>query len=156
MMHTRMIGAATVSNIIEYSGPTHDPDFLFPELPPGLLEANEHWLSPDHWSARLRKFIVTVQIWVVRAGAAVIVIDTGVGNRKPRKAARMNQLNTLVPAWLAAVSAGPEEVTHVVHTHMHIDHVGWDTRLDGDSWVPMFPNARYLYPRSDFEKISAD
>jgi glyoxylase-like metal-dependent hydrolase (beta-lactamase superfamily II) len=155
-MYTRMIGSAEVSNIIEYSGPTHDPDFLFPDCPPGLIEANESWLGPDHWNARLRKFIVTIQIWVVRAGGNVIVIDTGVGNRKLRKAARMNQLNTLVPAWLAAAGAAPEEVTHVVHTHMHNDHVGWDSRLEGETWVPTFAKARYLYPKVDFDRIVSD
>ena len=45
----------------------------------------------------------------------------------------------------------PEDVDLVVNTHLHVDHVGWNTRLDGRTWVPTFPNATYLMPRRDFE-----
>jgi glyoxylase-like metal-dependent hydrolase (beta-lactamase superfamily II) len=155
MMFTRMIGDATVSNIVEYSAPTHESDFLFPGMSEELIDANADWLAPNHWNERLRRFIVTIQIWVVRAGGYVVVVDTGVGNGKQRRAARMNRLNTLVPAWLEAAGAGPNEVTHVLHTHLHTDHVGWDTRLDGEKWVPTFPNAEYLYPKVDYDLVSA-
>jgi glyoxylase-like metal-dependent hydrolase (beta-lactamase superfamily II) len=156
MMFSRTIGDATVSNIIEYSGPTHDPDFLFPDLPPAVIDANASWLAPDHLSERLRKFIVTIQIWVLKFHDKVILIDTGVGNRKTRRAARMNALNTLVPAWLEAAGAGPEEVTHVVHTHLHVDHVGWNTVKDGEKWRPTFPNARYLFPERDYVRLASN
>ncbi|MCB8883091.1 MBL fold metallo-hydrolase [Acidisoma cellulosilytica] len=153
MMFTRKIGAATVSNIIEYSAPTHIPDFLFPGLSESQIDANASWLAPDHWNTRVRRFIVTIQIWVVRAGANVVVIDTGVGNGKTRRAARMNGLNTLVPNWLEAAGASADEVTHVVHTHLHTDHVGWDTKLDDGTWVPTFPKAQYLYPKHDYLRM---
>jgi glyoxylase-like metal-dependent hydrolase (beta-lactamase superfamily II) len=97
------------------------------------------------------RLIVTIQLWVVRAGGNVIVIDTGVGNRKPRPAERMDRLNTLVMPWLEAVGAGPEHVTHVVHTHMHTDHVGWNTVERDGQWVPTFPKARYLFPKDEFD-----
>jgi glyoxylase-like metal-dependent hydrolase (beta-lactamase superfamily II) len=147
-----MIGEAEVSNVVEYSGPTHDPDFLLPDMPREWIEENLDWLAPNHFNRRLGKFIVTIQIWVVRLGDKVVVIDTGVGNFKKRRAARMNNLNTLTLDWLSAAGAGPNDVTHVVHTHMHTDHVGWDTRFDGDTWKPTFPKARYLYPRLDFDR----
>jgi glyoxylase-like metal-dependent hydrolase (beta-lactamase superfamily II) len=156
MLFTRKIGDAEVGNVVEYSGPTHDPSFLFPDMPKELIEDNLHWLAPHHFSPRLGKFIVTIQIWTVRLGDKVIVIDTGVGNFKTRRAARMNNLNTLTLDWLTAAGAGPADVTHVLHTHMHTDHVGWDTRRDRDRWIPTFPNARYLYPRTDFERLRGD
>jgi len=84
-------------------------------------------------------------------GGNVIVIDTGVGNRKPRAAERMDRLNTLVMPWLEAAGAGPEQVTHVVHTHMHTDHVGWNTVEKDGKWVPTFPKARYLFPKDEFD-----
>lgn len=153
MLFTRKIGYAEVSNVIEYSGPTHDPSFLFPDLPSEVVEENLHWLAPDHFSRRLNKFVVTIQLWIVRVGDKVVVIDTGVGNFKKRRALRMNNLNTLTLDWLSAAGAGPGDVTHVVHTHMHTDHVGWDTCRDGEAWTATFPKARYLYPRVDFERL---
>lgn len=153
MMFTRKIGEAEVSNIIEYSGPTHDPAYLFPDMPGEVIAENLHWLAPDHYSTRLRKLVVTIQIWVARLGDSVMVIDTGVGNFKTRRTARMNNLHTLTLEWLAAAGAGPDDVTHVVHTHMHTDHVGWDTRLQDGAWVPTFRKARYLYPRQDFDRL---
>ena len=66
-------------------------------------------------------------------------------------AARMNMLNPLTLPWLEAAGAAPKAVTHVVQTHMHSDHVGWNTVLADGRWVPTFPNARYLMPRGDFD-----
>jgi glyoxylase-like metal-dependent hydrolase (beta-lactamase superfamily II) len=155
MMFTRRIGDAVVTNVIEYSGPTHDPAVVFPTLAPGDLAREAGALAPHHYVAAMNRFIVTIQIWVVRLGADVIVIDTGVGNFKARAAVRMNMLNTLVMPWLAAAGAGPDQVTHVVNTHLHADHVGWNTQLVDSRWKPTFPKARYVMPRADFEYFSA-
>jgi glyoxylase-like metal-dependent hydrolase (beta-lactamase superfamily II) len=151
MMQSRMIGDVKVSRILEYAAPTHDPAFLFPELDRSRLEAHRSWLAPHHWVEGMNRLIITIQLWVVQAGGHVIVVDTGVGNRKPRAADRMNGLNGLMIPWLTAVGAAPEKVTHVVHTHLHSDHVGWNTMLKEGRWEPTFPNARYLMPRTDFE-----
>jgi len=78
-----------------------------------------------------------------------------VGNHKKRASERMNNLNTLTPLWLAAAGADPKSVTHVIVTHFHPDHVGWGTRMDNGKWVPMFPNARHLMPKVDFELAHA-
>lgn len=157
MIRSRKIGAARVTSVIEYSGPTHAPEFLFEkDLDRARLEANKGWLAPDHYVPSMDRFIITIQLWVVHAGANTIVIDTGVGNLKKRAAERMNMLNTLVMPWLEAAGAGPGQVTHVVHTHMHTDHVGWDTVLDkSGKWAPTFPKARYLYPKRDFDDLEA-
>jgi len=151
MMQTRMVGDARVTRILEYAAPTHDPAFLFPDLAQAELDANAAWLAPHHYIAPMNRLIVTIQLWLVHAGGNVIVVDTGVGNRKPRGPARMHQLNTLVLPWLEAAGAAPAQVTHVVHTHLHADHVGWNTVLADGRWVPTFPNARYLMPKTDFD-----
>lgn len=151
-MHTRRIGDAQVSNIIEYMGPTHAPEHIFPGLTGPQLEQELHWLAPHHYIPSMRRFIVAMQLWVVHLDGCVIVIDTGVGNDRERpKLPRMHRLNTLVPLWLEAAGATAESVTHVLTTHFHGDHLGWNTqRVDG-AWQPMFPRARYLMPRIDFE-----
>ena len=97
MIHHHSIGDARITGVIEYSGPTHAPDFLYPEVPKAerdaVLKANASWLAPDHYAPSIDRLIVTIQLWVVRAGGNVIVIDTGVGNRKVRTAAaRMDRL----------------------------------------------------------------
>lgn len=149
MFQSRTVGEAVITRVLEYSGPTHEPTFLFPRFEPSEIDRNP-WLVPDHWVPRMGRFIVTLQIWIVRAGGNLVVIDTGVGNHKPRaRVPRMHMLNTLVLPWLQAAGVAREQVTHVLMTHLHGDHVGWNTMLDGTRWVPTFPNARYYAPRAD-------
>ena len=160
MLHTRMIGDARVSSVIEYTGPTHAPDFLFPEIAKAErdagIAAQRHWLAPNHYVPAMDRFIVTIQVWVVHAGGNVILIDTGVGNGKSRAAPRMHNLNTLLLPWLEAAGAAPHQVTHVVHTHLHTDHVGNNTVLQDERCVPTFPNARYLFPKPEFDHWKAE
>src|ERR1043166_4790389 len=155
MIHHHTVGDARVTGVIEYSGPTHPPEFLYPAVNQAerdtVLKTNARWLAPNHYVPHMDRLIVTIQLWVVHAGGNVIVIDTGVGNRKARPAERMDRLNTLVMPWLEAADAGPEQVTHVVMTHMHTDHVGWNTVEKDGRWVPTFPKARYLFPKDEFD-----
>jgi glyoxylase-like metal-dependent hydrolase (beta-lactamase superfamily II) len=150
-LHARKIGDATVTQVVEYSAPTHQREFLFPDLSQEELNANADWLGPHHYVPHMNRLIITIQLWVIHAGGNVIVVDTGVGNFKRRKAARMNMLNSLVVPWLEAAGAAPADVTHVVQTHVHSDHVGWNTTLVDGQWAPTFPNARYCIPKKDFD-----
>lgn len=151
MMQSRTLGDLKITRILEYAGPTHDPAFLFPDIDRAVLDANADLMAPHHWIPDMNKLIVTIQFWVVHAGDNIIVVDTGVGNFKPRAGiARMNMLNTLVREWMIAAGAPPEKVTHVVMTHLHADHVGWNTTWQDNRWVPTFPNARYYIPKDDF------
>jgi glyoxylase-like metal-dependent hydrolase (beta-lactamase superfamily II) len=161
VIHHHTIGDARITGVVEYSGPTHDPAFLYPAVDKAerdaVLQANTQWLAPNHYVPHMDRLIVTIQLWVLHAGGNVILIDTGVGNRKPRPTAeRMNQLNTLAMPWLEAAGAGPEQVTHVVHTHLHTDHVGWNTVAKDGGWAPTFPKARYLFPKAEFDHWKAE
>lgn len=151
MIQSRQIGRARVTRVLEYAAPTHDPAFLFPDLDPAELARVSDAIAPEHYVAAMNRLIVTIQIWVVQIDDKVILIDTGVGNGKPRKAARMAYLNNRVPEWLAAIGAGFDQVTHVVLTHLHSDHTGWNTVFEDGRWRPSFPNARYLLPRTDYD-----
>lgn len=150
MIQSRMVGDVRITRVLEYSAPTHAPDFLFPDLSKEQLLIDASWLAPGHYITHMNRLIVTIQLWVVHAGDKVIVVDTGVGNLKPRAAGRMNMLNSLVLPWLEAAGAGRDQVTHVVHTHLHSDHIGWNTLWIDGRWEPTFPKARYLVPKHDF------
>ena len=151
MIYSRHVGKAKIYNVIDYSGPTHAADFVFPALDVKEIKPHLSWLAPHHYNVKLERFIVAMQLWVMHIDNKVIVIDLGVGNHKKRASERMNMLNTLTPLWLAAAGADPQSVTHVVVTHFHPDHVGWGTRMDNGKWVPTFPNARHLMPRVDVD-----
>lgn len=151
-MQVRKIGDVTVTRIQEYSGPTHPPAFLFPELDRDTLDAHQALMAPSHWVPHMNKLVVTIQLWVVHAGDNIIVVDTGVGNFKQRAdIPRMHMLNNLILEWLDAAGAPADKVTHVALTHLHADHVGWNTRWVDNRWTPTFPNAKYYIPEVDFQ-----
>jgi glyoxylase-like metal-dependent hydrolase (beta-lactamase superfamily II) len=155
MLYERRIGAAKVSNIVELLGPTHDPARVFPSLTPEMIVRHAQRLGRNQYIPEMNRFVVGIQIWVLHVADRIVVIDTGVGNGKKRGLPRFNMLNTLVPAWLEAAGAAPDKVTHVVMTHLHGDHVGWNTQAVDGRNAPFFPNARYLAPLDDFEATKA-
>ena len=150
MLHSRRIGSFELFQIAEFTGPTHDADFMLPGLAREAFEANASWLQPHYWLAPTNRLVFTMQLFVLKARDRVIVIDTGVGNHKARRAGAQNMINTPMQDWLRAIGAAPERVTHVVLTHLHGDHVGWNTVRVGERWEPFFPNASYFLPRDDF------
>jgi glyoxylase-like metal-dependent hydrolase (beta-lactamase superfamily II) len=110
------------------------------------------WLAPDFWNPDTNECRAAIQTWLLRSEGRTILVDTGVGNHKDRPYAPVwSRLDTDFLDNLAAAGVRPEDVDIVVNTHLHIDHVGWNTRLEGRTWVPTFPNATYLMPRRDFE-----
>ena len=81
-----------------------------------------------------------------RFGSALVVVETGLGNKLPPKQREIHQNHELLPASLAAAGIRPEDVTHVLNTHLHFDHCGWNTTLHPDGRImPTFPNAHYFF-----------
>ena len=92
------------------------------------------------------RILLGLNTTVVRSGQHVVLIETGVGNKQSAKMREINDSRELLPASLQAAGVGVEEVTHVVNTHLHFDHCGWNTTLHADGSVtPTFPNARYFF-----------
>ena len=147
MINSRPFGDARLSVVREYYGPSHPPRSLLPTIDSEVLEANRHWLDPSFWMPKVNRFVIALQTWLLEVDDKVILIDTGVGNNKNRPGFdRLHGLNTQFLNWLEAAGAPAETVTHVVCTHLHPDHVGWNTSLKNGEWVPTFPNAKYLVP----------
>jgi glyoxylase-like metal-dependent hydrolase (beta-lactamase superfamily II) len=126
------------------------PNVQFAEYDEGNW--NEHVSIIPHfdWNADHSCRTMSYQTWVLRSGGRTMLVDTSVGNHKQRPGAPiLHDLDTNYLARLAELGTQPEDVDLVIVTHIHVDHVGWNTRLVDGTWVPTFPNARYLLPRPD-------
>jgi glyoxylase-like metal-dependent hydrolase (beta-lactamase superfamily II) len=109
-------------------------------------------LAPHHWTPATRAYRAAIQTWVLRTSRGTILIDTGVGNDRDRpQAPSLDHLRTDFLRRLADIGVQPADVDVVVNTHIHYDHVGWNTTLEDGSWVPTFPNATYLVPEKDYD-----
>ncbi|WP_327071306.1 MBL fold metallo-hydrolase [Kitasatospora sp. NBC_01250] len=147
------LGEVTVTRIKEFYGSSQlPPEGFFPDSPDGAWQEQRHWLAPDFWNPRTNECQTAIQSWLLRSQGRTILVDTGVGNHKDRPYAPVwNRLETDYLDNLAAAGVRPEDIDIVVNTHLHIDHVGWNTRLQDRTWAPTFPNASYLMTRRDFE-----
>lgn len=150
-MALRRIGDITIDKVVDLAGAGFVGKQLLPDLDPSVVEQHKSWLEPDHVDPANGRFVMSIHSWVVRTGRHVMLIDTCLGNDKERPDR---------PFWhrrqgdflqkLAEAGVKPEEVTHVFCTHLHVDHVGWNTQLKDGRWVPTFPNAKYLFGRTEF------
>lgn len=118
------------------------PSYNAEELRPDELVA----LAPTR-SANGRDLRVPIHSWLLQKNDLTILVDTGVGNGRNRNFGAFAGLETDFLDRLAARGAVPEKVDFVLCTHLHTDHVGWNTRADGAGWRPTFPNARYVWGR---------
>jgi glyoxylase-like metal-dependent hydrolase (beta-lactamase superfamily II) len=144
------IGDVEVLKVVEWQGEIAPARTIVPGSPPGLWADNASWLAPDHWNPETGGYRGAVQTWVLRSEGRTILVDTGVGNDRQRPQIPLfDHLRTDFPARLAEAGVRPEDVDVVVNTHIHYDHVGWNTELREGDWVPAFPNATYLIPRPD-------
>jgi glyoxylase-like metal-dependent hydrolase (beta-lactamase superfamily II) len=150
----QLIGELRVARVVENEGPFAAVDFLLPDFRPGMLR--EHpWLSPAYVDGENR-VMMSFHSYVLRTPRAVIFVDGCVGNGKERPARPMwHRQEKPFLERLAQAGVQPEEVDFVFCTHLHADHVGWNTRLRDGRWVPTFPNARYIFARREYEHWEA-
>ncbi|MFI6341320.1 MBL fold metallo-hydrolase [Streptomyces sp. NPDC050535] len=152
-MNTITLGDISLTRVWEYSGPVDmTPETFFPNSPAKAWEENRGMLVPDFLDDDTRIVNSAIQTWLLRSEGRTILVDTGVGNHKERPYAPVwSRMDTGFLDNLARAGVRPEDVDIVINTHLHIDHVGWNTYLDGRTWVPTFPNATYLMPKDDFD-----
>ena len=146
------IGAFTIDRVVEAEGVGFFPGYIFPDADDAGVAAERDWMSPDFLDAQTGRLRQGNACFVVRRPGMTLLVDTCVGNDKDRPSTKTwNRMRTDWLEQLAGLGVTPEDVTHVFNTHLHVDHCGWNTRLDGDRWVPTFPNARYLLPKAEFD-----
>lgn len=150
------IGDVSITRVLEMETPVpYDPSHPFlPEARPEALRTMP-WLYP-HFVTEEGHLRLSIHALLVRAPGLTLVVDTCVGNDKPRALLGGVALQTQFLAALADAGARPEDVDAVVCTHLHVDHVGWNTMLREGRWVPTFPNARYLIGRQEFAHWQAE
>jgi glyoxylase-like metal-dependent hydrolase (beta-lactamase superfamily II) len=109
------------------------------------------WLIP-HFATEEGRLKMSIHSLIVETPMRRIVVDTGLGNDKHgRGVPTWNNRNTPFLEALTAAGFPPDTIDTVLCTHLHVDHVGWNTRLVGGAWVPTFPNARYVFERTEYE-----
>ena len=138
-----------VTRIVE-SESVFDIPTMFPKASAEEVQKLD-WLKPhfvtDDWQGKL-----SIHALVVETPELTIVVDTCIGNDRDRLAYETsNNLQTAFMQDFEAAGFDREKVDVVLCTHLHFDHVGWNTMKVGDAWVPTFPNARYLFNRAEFE-----
>ncbi|MEW1654211.1 MULTISPECIES: MBL fold metallo-hydrolase [unclassified Streptomyces] len=152
-MQDIVLGNVSITRIVEFHGPVGlAPAAFLPEVPERAWREHEAWLAPDFVDPAADVCVNAVQTWLLRSEGRTILVDTGAGNHKERPYSPIwSRLDTDFLGALARAGVRPEDVDLVINTHLHVDHVGWNTRLDGRAWVPTFPNATYLMARRDFD-----
>lgn len=142
------LGGATLTRVVEWQ--VDDlPVTVFPHTPADAWGEHAADFSPTFWTDA--GWRIALQVWVVEVDGLTVVVDTGAGNGKARpRMAVLENLQTDFLSSLRAAGFDPADVDVVINTHLHFDHVGWNTTRDGQSWRPTFPNARYVVSEPDY------
>lgn len=151
-MTTLRIGTATVTRIEDYLGPSLDTQFMFPAFRQAIWEAEKHWLAPTYMQPDGKRIRSSHHSWLVRTARHTVLVDCCIGNHKPRTSPHFDMRDGPWLRNLQAAHISPEQIDFVFCTHLHADHVGWNTRLADGRWVPTFPNAKYLWSTAEFAR----
>lgn len=151
-MRQLKIGDMRIDRLVEIARLPFDKKWLFANADDEVIEANRNWLDERYIEPGTGRFILSHHSYVVRTSRWTAIVDTCCGNHKERPR---------VPVWhrlsqpyldnMCALGVRPEDVDFVMCTHLHVDHVGWNTRLVDGRWVPTFPKARYLMGQTEYD-----
>jgi len=147
------VGDVTITRIVELEV-AGGSRFILPDATPDACRDIE-WMKP-HFMTAEGKLVMSVHALVVDTGARRIVVDTCIGNDKERAIPTWSHLQTSFLADLAAAGYPRESIDTVMCTHLHVDHVGWNTMLVAGKWLPTFPNARYLLAENEWRYWDAN
>ncbi len=150
-MNEWKLGDVLVKRVLESQRPVLPPAMIFPDSTPEVIASHRHWLEPTFMEPGTGLLVLSFHSFLLRTRHHTILVDTCGGNHKPRpKRPRYHMQNWPYLQNLAAAGIGPEAVDIVLCTHLHVDHVGWNTHQRDGRWVPTFPRAKYLFGRQEW------
>lgn len=154
-MNTWKIGDVKITRIVESEAPWPGT-FILPNATEENVRKEKDWLYPT-FTDEVGKTRMSIHALILESQGKKIIVDTCIGNDKDRGGRRpFHMLRTEFLEDLRAAGVDPEAVDVVICTHLHVDHVGWNTRLADGRWVPTFPRARYLFARREWEHWAAE
>ena len=142
------IGEVEITRIAELYDFQDDVWVLLKDAGPELLLKHD-WLSP-HYATPDGRMRMNFQAFVVASQGRRIMVDTCIGNDRKRQFDVFSNLQGTFLEDLTAAGYPPESIDTVICTHLHLDHCGWNTHLKDGRWVPSFPNARYLFGKTEW------
>ena len=148
-MGTWNIGDVKVSRIIESEAPWPGT-WLLPDATAENIKKEASWLFPTFTDEK-GKLRMAIHALVLESQGTRIVVDTCIGNDKVRSNPVWSNLKLPFLDDLEKAGYARNNIDIVVCTHLHVDHVGWNTTLENGKWVPTFPNARYLVGGTEWE-----
>lgn len=156
-MKTLRLGDMEVSKITESNGPPLPLTFAYPAVTDEQVAQTRLWFADEHLlpDRNVAQISLSTQSFIIRVGKRIVLVDACCGNDKERAVPFASRLATDYLAQLSRLGLTPGDIDAVLCTHLHFDHVGWNTRLADGGWVPTFPNAQYYFTREDYEFFSA-
>lgn len=149
-----LIGDSRVIKVPDMMLTALSPEKLLPDWTDEQSNLICPWLSNTLDNTR-NHVLLSVHSWLVEDRGRKILIDTGAGNAKKRPLAPyFDQIHTAYLENLSQIGIRPEDIDFVLLTHLHVDHVGWNTRDQDGKWIPTFPNARYLFSWEEYKFFS--
>ncbi len=149
------LGSAQIYRIEESIDVSFTARSFFPRFDPDSITNLPPWLVPDHYHPESDALVLSMHSWVVKTEKHIILVDACVGNDKDRlPRAHWNRRQGDFLERLRVIGFQPQDFDMVMCTHMHADHVGWNTVLRDGQWVPTFPHAKYLFSRHEYEHAS--
>jgi len=153
-MRTWKIGDVEITRIVEVNAWEDDITMLLPDATPQTVLAYP-WLQP-HYATAQGKMIISFQCFVMRTNEHQIMLDTCIGSDRKREFDIFTNMRSDFLSDLASAGFEPETIDLVLCTHLHFDHVGWNTRLVDGRWEPTFANARYLFAEREWRHWSRE
>jgi len=157
MKTTFTVGDITIHRIVEQQNGFRAAREFLPTLTAESLDENRAWLAPEALDKDDR-LILCFQSYVVRTPHHTVLVDSCIGNDKdrPGRPTWHRKTDTAFIDGLAAIGLSVQDIDVVMCTHLHADHVGWNTRLQDGRWVPTFPRARYLFSARELAHWTAE